>query len=261
MFTIDQFAYANKLKHVHPAEKAVMALFTLLVCQVANSWVISVLILTLMAGLTVYKAGIPWRVWLRMMAFPGAFFLVGAMAVLIHIGYGTESQLLAHAWQIGPWTLGVMKGQLPLVVLILTRGLASVSCMFFLILTTPMLEIMVLLRYIKIPALFIELTELIYRFIFVLLENALAIYTAQGARLGYSTVPRSFRSFGTLVVVLFMKTYQRATQLQWALEARGYDGELRVLVRKYPASFTNWAGIGLVQFTLIAVAIYSGGMI
>lgn len=96
-----------------------------------------------------------------------------------------------------------------------------------------MVDLFSVLRKLRLPKLMIEMMDLIYRFIFVLLETAGTMYTAQNSRLGYVNLVSGYRSMGSLVSALFIRSYKRSNELYTSLEARGYDGELRVLEEKY----------------------------
>lgn len=118
----------------------------------------------------------------------------------------------------------------------LTRGIqlfmssfASVTCLYFLAVTTPMIDIIQVLRSFHLPKIMIELMFLIYRFIFLLLETGNAIVVAQDCRLGYKDRMTSMRSTSKMAAVLFIRAYQKADALFSAMESRGYDGDLCVL--------------------------------
>jgi cobalt/nickel transport system permease protein len=96
---------------------------------------------------------------------------------------------------------------------------------------------------------------LVYRFVFVLLDTVQAIHTAQDARLGYSSWRRTFRSLGALVAALYGRAHARAAALFVALSARGYTGELRVLVERRPWSRARLVLIGAAEALLLAAAI------
>jgi cobalt/nickel transport system permease protein len=85
----------------------------------------------------------------------------------------------------------------------------------------------------RVPELLIDLATLMYRFIFVLLESLERMLIAQESRLGYRTYRRGMVSAGLLGSQLFIDAYRRSQRLQTALEARGYDGVLRVLPGQY----------------------------
>jgi cobalt/nickel transport system permease protein len=125
--------------------------------------------------------------------------------------------------------------------------LAATSCLAFLILTTPLVDWVPLLRRVGVPAGVVELILLIYRLIFVFFERALTGHQAQTARLGYTRMGRSVRSLGLLAGNLFQRALEQARWLEIGLAARGYDGQLRVLASKPAWSRMRLAaGLGLV---------------
>ena len=127
--------------------------------------------------------------------------------------------------------------------------------MLALALTTPMVDITDQLRKWRVPQLFIELMVLMYRFIFVFIETAQAMYIAQNARLGYSNWRRSLQSLGMLAANLYLRSQARASALFTALTARGYSGELRVLTAQPTWSRRNLAIIAGVESVLLLAAI------
>ena len=73
---------------------------------------------------------------------------------------------------------------------------------------------------------------LAYRYIFVLLEDAMVIYNAQKNRLGYSSVRRGLNSFGTLSGSLVLKAFDHSQNTTVAMVQRGYDGNMPLLKHK-----------------------------
>ena len=139
--------------------------------------------------------------------------------------------------------------------LILT-ALASVSCLYFLSFTTPMPDILEVLRKLHCPKLLIELMLLIYRFIFVLLDTASALTTSQNCRLGNRDYKTSIRSFGMLGSALMIRAVQRSNKLYDAMEARCYDGTIRVLSESRPPRKKIVAAIILFDTALFLFALW-----
>ena len=79
-----------------------------------------------------------------------------------------------------------------------TVAMSAVSSMYFLAVSTPVTDVLGVLRKIRVPSLFLELMLLIYRFIFVLLGTAEGIMTAQKCRMGNRDLRTGIRSFGMM---------------------------------------------------------------
>ncbi|CUX30022.1 CbiQ family ECF transporter T component [Clostridium sp. C105KSO13] len=108
-------------------------------------------------------------------------------------------------------------------------AMASVSCLYFLSLNTTMMDFLGVLAKLHCPGILMELTLLIYRFIFVLMETASAIMVSQKSRLGNKDFRTSIDSFGKMGAGLLIRAFKRSNALYDAMESRCYDGKIRVL--------------------------------
>jgi cobalt/nickel transport system permease protein len=256
MINIDNYVYSNKLLKVHPAEKFALAIATMVVCLVSTSIFIPIIVMSLMAWLSIFKAGIPVKIFVRLMLLPIAFLLIGELSIAFSISSQTTGFLGYYA--VGRYFIGVTAQDLNTAEHLFFKSLGSVSCLYFLSLTTPMLEIISVLRKLKVPALIIELMSLVYRFIFVLLETAVTIHTSQSSRLGYVTLKSGFRSTSQLFYSLFIRSFQRSQAVATALAARCYNGEIRVLEKEYTLSVRNYVLVIVVELVLIMFNLYLG---
>lgn len=249
MISIDRYVYVNKLIKVHPAEKFLFAVSTMAVCLSSKSIYIPLITVIIMAWVIIFKAGIPAKFFIYLMGIPIAFLMMGELTIVISISNKPEAFL--YYWRAGELLIGVTVQDINNAILIFFKSLGTVSCLYFLALTTPMLEIIAVLRKLKVPNLFVELMSLIYRFIFILLESVAAIYTAQDSRLGYATLKSSFHSISQLIYAMFIRSVQRSQLLATALEARCYQGEIRVLEKEFSLSKLRIVFIILFELVLI----------
>jgi cobalt/nickel transport system permease protein len=134
------------------------------------------------------------------------------------------------------------------------RVAGGISTQFFLILTTPMTSVLLLLRKARIPQVLIEISLLIYRYIFVFIEVMETMHTAQELRLGYSSLMRRLRSTSLLIANLFIRTLEQGERTFTAMSARGYDGNIRVLEDLPKPNKTALIGIILFAALLIIAA-------
>ncbi|MHB9093395.1 MAG: cobalt ECF transporter T component CbiQ [Eubacteriales bacterium] len=255
MLNIDGFAYSNKLRHVHPLEKAGFAFMTMFLCLGFSLPVISCIVILLMAIAIVGLAGIPGKVYFKLMSLPFSFLLIGVLTIAVSIStQGLGAGRLAGITILGI-TIDLTYNGLITAGGLLFKSLGAVSCLYFLSLTTPAVEMVAIMRKLKFPSLFIELTDLIYRFIFVMLATADDIYTSQSSRWGYASLKNSMKSLGQLTAALFVKALHRSQTLFTALSSRGYTGQLNVLTPEYTVSVNNIFLIAIVESTLVVTAI------
>ena len=114
------------------------------------------------------------------------------------------------------------------------KAMASVSAMYMLVLSTPASEIINLLGKLHLPKLISELMNLIYRFIFVMMDVQSSMKQAAESRLGYHNFLTSCRSFGGIGANLFIVSLKKAGTYYDAMIARCYQGELVFLEENKP---------------------------
>ena len=106
--------------------------------------------------------------------------------------------------------------------------------MYFLSTTTPMPQLIEILRRWKLPELVIELMYLIYRYLFVLLSCQRRMTIAATVRLGYHGLGRSVTTAGKIGGNLLAASFRRSRACYDAMEARCYDGRLAFLATVPP---------------------------
>lgn len=259
MFQIDSYAYSNRLYSTHPGEKFAFTVATMIICLASSSMITALAVTLLMAGAVVLHAGIPWRQYLKLMTLPASFLLVGVATVAVSVSASGQPEVYLFWFRAGSFSIGVRDQDLVVAAGIFLKSLGATSCLYFLSLTTPLVEIISILRKLKAPPLFIELMSLVYRFIFVLAETAEKIYTSQSSRLGYRTLKNGYFSLSQLISSLFVRTLYRSKELSKTLSARCYTGEIRVLETRHDISRKNIVMIIVLELLLAALALYDGG--
>ncbi|MGM0472256.1 MAG: cobalt ECF transporter T component CbiQ [Bacillota bacterium] len=259
MLQIDSYAYSNQLRSLHPVEKVLFAVATMLVTLIANSLLVSIVVLCLMVGILVWAAKIPFFNLLRLLLVPNLFLLTAVSTILISIG-GDGADLL---WSVELFDirLGILSSEIMSAINLYFKSLAAISSLYCLILTTPLLEIIGVLRRLKVPEILLELMILIYRCLFILLDVVTEIRRAQLSRLGYASLRNAIFSVGKLISNLLLKSYQRAKNLERALESRCYQGEIGILERCNNLSFTHLIIILIVELSLVLLALVGGDLV
>ena len=252
MISIDKYAYSSKFKHTDPMQKVTFALLTLSVCLWADSLIISAAVIFIMGGMTVLRGGIPLRFFMKLLLLPMSFLLIGVFTIAVNVSEKPE-ELLAAISIAGTW-IGFSHAGLQDALRLFLKASGAVSCLYFLSLSTPMVDLLAALRRLRLPTLLVELMGLVYRFIFVLLETANTIYNAQNCRLGYSSLSTGYRALGSLVSMLFIRSYKRSNELYTALEARGYEGELNVLEESYEKHW-SWYVLALAGNVILVLSV------
>lgn len=235
MKTIDKYAYRSPLRRFQPTQKVLLGLMLLFTCLIGDSPLLSFIILILMTYLTLYKGGIPFKVYSLLMAMPFTFLILSLLPLLLD--FSTEATFFVWSIHMFHGYMGISSISIELCLNLFFKTFASVSCLYFICLTTPMNDILRVFKKWHCPVLLLEMMALIYRFIFIIIDTAFTMYEAQTSRLGYINFRFGIRSFGILLSSLFVRTLKINTALYTSLECRGYTGSLNVLHEDQYKSF------------------------
>lgn len=229
MWLIDRTAYTNRWRSRHAAEKLLLAGGLMLVAMVCPPLVTGPCVLAVAFAAATLGAGIAPTTFLQVLAIPAAFLVVSApmLALSVDLSHG-----IAFAWSAaGAW----------LALEVTLRALAATACLALLALTTPLVDLLGLLRQLGLPGVFLEIMLLTYRMIFVLADSAVTGARAQASRLGYGSFRQSCRSLGQLAAALLQNALAQARRLEAGLGSRGYEGDLPVLCQPPPISLPAMA--------------------
>jgi cobalt/nickel transport system permease protein len=228
---LDTLAYTNKLREIPPEHKLVFAIVTLAISLFTHP-LVQILTALWMGVWTVVYARIPAGIYLKLLIFASFFWLTSLPALILNaVSINDLQKVLSDAWSgiiLGQYYIYISRSGSEQTLAIFTRALASVSCLYFLMLTVPFTDILQILRRLGCPILLTELLLLMYRFIFILLKTASELWTAQQSRDGYRTWRASMRSLAILIGQLLRQTLKQYNQFSLGLEARGFRDEFRV---------------------------------
>jgi cobalt/nickel transport system permease protein len=241
---IEQSAYANRWHRVSPAAKGGFALGGLLAAFVANTPAAAVGIAVILVATTLFGARVsPW-LYLRVAAPATAFLAASSLSLMFSVNLDTSGSL---QWQFAPDAVAR-------IATVASRSLASLAALLFLVLTTPLRDLIVLLRQLRVPEVILDLMVLCYRMLFVLSEAMHDMITAQAARLGHATARRSLHSLGLLAANLVVQVWQRAQALATAALARNGCGSLRFLSPVFAHARRDTLIAAVASLALIALA-------
>lgn len=238
--TLDGYAHSNELRNVNPYFKVLFAIITMLISLISTSPIIPLIIFLFFSFLILFEAKIPVKFYLKFLTVPLTFALITFIFMAIFFGFGQ------NIFHLGFLNLGITADGFNRALLVFARIMGGFSCLAFLALTTPMTDLFVILEKIKIPKIVVEITMLMYRYIFVFLDEAINMYHSQETRNGYSSLKKSYKSMGMLISNLFIKTWIKGEQTFIAMESRCYDGSIKTM-----NDLGTVRSIGIKNFTLL----------
>lgn len=225
MLGIDNLSYQGRWRQVDPMRKlALYGLFLLLAMTTPPLY--QALLLVFIATLTCWLLRVGPLRYLKWLSVPLGFLLVGVMAIVLSVSRQPET--LWWGIPLGSFWVGIDPQGLHTAHQTFWRSLAALSATFWFVLNTPFPQLIQILQRCRVPKLLTEQILLTWRFIFIFLDEALAIRRAQSLRFGYSSLGSSYRSLSMLIGMLFMRVMMRYQQMVISLEIKLYQGEFHL---------------------------------
>jgi len=160
----------------------------------------------------------------------------------------------------GPWRLDVTGGWLTAtsIAVKFTLGLLALTVLTC---TTPFPLLLEAMRKLRLPKLLVMQLGFLYRYIFVLIDQALRIRRGRDFR-GAARAPtrRRLSAVGGMIGSLFVRTIERSERIYVAMCARGYSGEPHSLsqlrCRPIDGLFLAATGVYLVACRWLGPAVF-----
>lgn len=119
---------------------------------------------------------------------------------------------------------------------IVLKSWLSAQAALLLALTTPFTELLGAFAALKLPAPLVAILSFMYRYLFVLRDEAERLLRARASRSAgkksYGGLRWQARTAGSMVGNLFLRSYERSERVQAAMTARGYQGQTPVFEKK-----------------------------
>ncbi len=222
---LEEYAYSNGLINSNTRLKVLFVLSNLILGVFSTSPVAPFIIFFTMVFLTIFMAKIPARGYFKCFSTP-LFFTIPLFLAIIFFSGGMQAWLQFNLFD---HNLTIYRDSFNLGLLVASRVLSGASCMFFLAFTTPMTKLASAMKMLKVPDIIIELSMLIYRYIFVVLVEAARMELSQRTRMGYTSFKKSLNSLSLLAANVFIRAMNRGEKLHVAMESRCYDGKIKLL--------------------------------
>lgn len=258
---LDTLADQNALR-AWPAQDKLIFVFLLGLLSYFLIWWCQILLIFWVSWWILVYARIPWHFYRQLLLLPLGFIGMSLPALLVTIQFtpttGNQTWLWSSHW--GGIYAYVFQDNLYYGREIVLRAIAITICVYFLLLTTPFVELLQVLKRMKCPSLILELLGLMYRFIFILLATLDELLTAQRARLGYRNRRTTWNSLKIIGGELLKKSLINYRQIHLGLISRGFTGQFQFLdCQSYscPRRYRIEAIAG--YFSLLGLGIYGHG--
>ncbi|MDE6342874.1 MAG: energy-coupling factor transporter transmembrane protein EcfT [Muribaculaceae bacterium] len=151
---------------------------------------------------------------------------------------GVFNPLLDNAvvWKIGP--VEISRGWLSFISLVI-RGLLAFQALVVLVESCGFQDICRALRYFKCPGVLVTQLMMLYRYLGVLMQEALLMKRAREAR-GYGRKSYPLRLWATFAGQLLLHSVKSAMRVHVAMTARGFDAVFRFRRFSHAPSARDW---------------------
>jgi cobalt/nickel transport system permease protein len=230
-----------------------------------DAWPVYILLFALLFSVEILSGlGIGYVLSRALLALP---FVLAAFPVIF-----TNGRTVLFSFPIGSWTLTAYTEGLARFISVALKSWLSVQAAILMTASTPFPELLQAMRAVGIPRLLVGMFGMMWRYTFVLVDEALRLMRARAARSGSAgdqpMSPKSGRKShtarqggsvlwrarvtGGMAGNLFLRAFERSDRIYAAMLSRGYDGDVRLLPLS-PMTGRTWIGLlaGLVLLVLL----------
>lgn len=243
---LDQIAQESPLSRIHPGTKLLLAGGALILCLLSPSFFVPLISgIALSLTLLIYGKIHP-TFYGKMLLAPAVFSIMSVIVIFFMLGGGEVLLHVPFLWM----DLTITTHSLAEGFQILCRVFGCTVSLYFIVLTTPLSDLLSSMKRLGVPVELVDLMMIIYRYIFIVYDMAVEIIQAQKMRLGYSRPIEAIQSFAMLSGMLFISTWSAGEGLIQAMDARCYQGEFPALEKPEPVCIAS----------LLPVILYLAGL-
>jgi len=239
---LEDVAQNNGLREVNTTVKLAAGLGAIILCLLSTGYLAPLFIALVLSGAILLLARVDVKTYGELFLVPLWFALLSAIVIVLISG----GEHVFWSWEpLQFLSLSITRESINTGFFILCRVIGGMSALLFIALTTPMTDLFAVMRKCRVPDFVIDLAMIIYRTIFILMDQVRQIYHAQVMRLGYSTWRESITTFASMCGAAFIASWDEGDDLIRAMDARCYDGKFALLGESRPAGFRSVASLCL----------------
>jgi cobalt/nickel transport system permease protein len=228
---LEDIAQRNGLREVNTSLKLTAALGGLLLCLVSTGYVAPLAIAVTLSLAILFLAKVDARTYAGLFIAPFLFALMSVSVIILLTG-GPDPY---WTWAPFSWlSFSITQASVNEGIFVLCRIIGGMSALIFIAVTTPMTDLFAVMRSWRIPEAVLDLAMVIYRIIFMIMDQLVQTYQSQRMRLGYSSFRESIGSFSTLCGSVFIASWDAGEDLVRAMDARCYAGRFAMLGETRP---------------------------
>jgi cobalt/nickel transport system permease protein len=161
--------------------------------------------------------------WQAAFAAVAALLLVVAVLSRIPASFLARRLLLLEPFVLGVAVLALVQaGGVRVFVAVVVRSTLCLATLILLANTTPFTELLRVLRRVRVPGLLLTVLALMYRYVFVLIDERDRLQRARASRSFGPRAAGRWRSIAATAAQLFVRSSERSERIYAAMCARGW---------------------------------------
>ncbi len=223
---IDEHSNLDSFVHkLDPRTKLIasLAFILLVVLTPTNNWRVFAFYFCIIAVLLAVSKLPPLYVLKRSLVI---FPFVLLVAVFIPFSKGGE---VAGSYNIWMWNVSVTYNGLLIVANVVVKAWLCILDLTLLSSTTKFVDLLKGLEQLGVPRVMILILSFMYRYVFVLVDEAMRMQQARDSRNFGANRLHQLKTVGNMVGTLFIRSYERGERIYAAMVSRGFDGKVHTL--------------------------------
>ncbi|HUT27053.1 MAG TPA: cobalt ECF transporter T component CbiQ [Methanomassiliicoccales archaeon] len=246
MFELDELAYRSSALKWSPTGKFLFVLTLLISSLLAKSMLVPMMVLVVGVLLLGYsmRFRFPKIIGIIILETLGMIVLGGVVIAAVTPG------LTIWSVDLGLFVLSFSDTGVSTASLVTLRALAGISVMLFFATSTPIPHFADMLVRFRVPKEFTELMVLVYRYSFMLLDEAGRMHLAAQCRLGFLGRLNSVKTYAKMMTGMFIRSIETAERSNQGMQCRNYQGSIGMLREPKGMSYA-WVAICVMSFLLL----------
>ena len=252
--TLEYYSYNSKINSWNPHLKFWYSMVLIVLGIILSNIYISISIVFICGFITIFLGKISLKKYIDFFKVPTIFLLISVAVININFSKNITD---FYYFNIGDLYIYTTDENIKKSCILFWRALSGVSSMYMLALSTPLNEIIYVIKKVRTPQIIIELMYLVYRFIFIMRDSYKSMRKSIESRLGFRDYRTSLLSFGKIISNILIVSLRKSNSFYDSMESRDYKGEIRFFIKEKGINKKAIIGMGLSIIYLIVLYIFT----
>ena len=252
--TLEYYSYNSKINSWNPHLKFWYSMVLIVLGIILSNIYISISIVFICGFITIFLGKISLKKYIDFFKVPTIFLLISVAVININFSKNITD---FYYFNVGDLYIYTTDENIKKSCILFWRALSGVSSMYMLALSTPLNEIIYVIKKVRTPQIIIELMYLVYRFIFIMRDSYKSMRKSIESRLGFRDYRISLLSFGKIISNILIISLRKSNSFYDAMESRCYRGEIRFFIKEKRINKKVIIGMGLSIIYLIVLYIFT----